>query len=313
MISFIRMIAMGMIILCHIMQYYDFVLAWWFNVGVQVFLCISGFLYGQKTIESATKFYHQRLKKLLVPYYLTLVPFAVLEFVFHPDVISLKSFLGTTVLHTTLKGAEHLWFIPTILLCYLITPLIQEYRNEYVQDRKSWCAFSILSVIGVSMFFVLFNGFFKPAWIACYIIGYAIGVNEKSSWVENIKLTILVGMIAIAGNALQIFFEYIRHISFPGCGLFYNYNHVALGVFIFLMSKQLLEHISLEKMRTIIQISDEYSYEVYLVHQLIILGPFSLLAVAKNMFVNMILVVAGIVLLAMVLKKCENAIYKVMK
>lgn len=62
-ISFIRMIAMEMIIICHIMQYYDFVLAWWFNVGVQIFLCISGFLYGQKAIENIARFYNQRIKK----------------------------------------------------------------------------------------------------------------------------------------------------------------------------------------------------------------------------------------------------------
>lgn len=62
-ISFIRMIAMEMIIICHIMQYYDFVLAWWFNVGVQIFLCISGFLYGQKAIENIARFYNQRIKR----------------------------------------------------------------------------------------------------------------------------------------------------------------------------------------------------------------------------------------------------------
>lgn len=38
-ISFIRMIAMFSIILCHFFQYYHLELAWWFNVGVQVFLC----------------------------------------------------------------------------------------------------------------------------------------------------------------------------------------------------------------------------------------------------------------------------------
>lgn len=196
---------MGMIVICHVMQYYDFVLAWWFNVGVQIFLCISGFLYGQKNIENVTKFYHKRLKKILIPYYLTLIPFAILEFVFYPNVISLKSFLGAAVLRTTLKGAGHLWFVPTILLCYLITPLMQDYRDEYVQDKKSWYAFLIFSVIGVSAFFGLFNSFFNPAWIACYIIGYALGVNERSLYTKTIKQTGLIGIVALVGNAGQIF------------------------------------------------------------------------------------------------------------
>ena len=42
-ISYIRVIAMFMIILCHFLQYYDNVLAQWFNVGVQIFLVLSGF------------------------------------------------------------------------------------------------------------------------------------------------------------------------------------------------------------------------------------------------------------------------------
>lgn len=161
--------------------------------------------------------------------------------------------------------------------------------------------------------FGLFNEFFNPAWIACYVIGYALGVNEKNLWVENIKLTRLIGIIALVGNVLQIFFQYVKRISFPGCGLFYNYNHVALGVFSFLVLKQFLEHRNLEKFGIVLQISDEYSYEVYLVHQLIILGPFSLLAVSKNMAVGIILIIAGIFLLAMVLKKGEKVIYKVIE
>ena len=312
-ICFIRMIAMEMIIICHIMQYYDFVLAWWFNIGVQIFLCISGFLYGQKAIGNIARFYNQRIKKILVPYYLTLIPFAFFEFAFCSAVISFKSLLEAIALHTTLKGAGHLWFVPTILLCYLITPLIQIYRDEYVRSKRSWYVFLSFGVISVSLFFGLFNEFFNPAWIACYVIGYALGVNEKNLWVENIKLTRLIGIIALVGNVLQIFFQYVKRISFPGCGLFYNYNHVALGVFIFLVLKQFLEHRNLEKFGIVLQISDEYSYEVYLVHQLIILGPFSLLAVSKNMAVGIILIIAGIFLLAMVLKKGEKVIYKVIE
>lgn len=38
-ISMIRAMSMVAIITCHFMQYLDIELAWWFNVGVQVFLC----------------------------------------------------------------------------------------------------------------------------------------------------------------------------------------------------------------------------------------------------------------------------------
>lgn len=41
-ISIIRVISTSFIVICHIMKYYDCELAWWFNVGVQIFLCMSG-------------------------------------------------------------------------------------------------------------------------------------------------------------------------------------------------------------------------------------------------------------------------------
>ena len=47
-ISLIRMVAMSFIIICHIFQTYGNELAWWFNVGVQIFLIISGYLYCSK-------------------------------------------------------------------------------------------------------------------------------------------------------------------------------------------------------------------------------------------------------------------------
>ena len=73
-LSLIRLYSLLLIIICHMMQYYNFVLAWWFNVGVQIFLCLSGYLYGQRIIEKPVDFLHQRLEKILPPYYLTLIP-----------------------------------------------------------------------------------------------------------------------------------------------------------------------------------------------------------------------------------------------
>ena len=68
-ISLLRLIAMLFIVLCHFFQYYDVELAWWFNVGVQMFFCISGFLYANKKIDSAIDFITRNLQKILIPYF----------------------------------------------------------------------------------------------------------------------------------------------------------------------------------------------------------------------------------------------------
>ncbi|RHV39241.1 acyltransferase [Ruminococcus sp. OM05-10BH] len=306
-ISLIRFLSMLMIISCHIMQYYDLELAWWFNVGVQIFLCISGFLYGQKNIEDATDFYNKRFKKILIPYYLVFIPFGIIEFIFARDVFSTKAFAMGLILCSTIKGAEHLWFIPTILMCYLITPLLQGYRNKCVEGKRTIVIFTVLGVIITS---VLIQGFttFNPAWICCYLIGYALGMNEKGKYIRGKVLMAITGIIAVAGNAVQIYCDYIASIDFSGFGIIKNYNHVMLGVFIFLLLKVIFEKVDLNGIGKLLKLSDAYSFEVYLVHQLLILGPFSLMALTGYSLINILIVLLGICVLTLLLKKAEQIV-----
>ena len=43
-ISIIRIISTVFIVTCHIQQHYNIGLCWWFNVGVQIFFFMSGYL-----------------------------------------------------------------------------------------------------------------------------------------------------------------------------------------------------------------------------------------------------------------------------
>lgn len=48
-------------------------MAWWLNVGVQIFLFMSGFLISSKDINNFYKFIKERLKKILIPIYLSIL------------------------------------------------------------------------------------------------------------------------------------------------------------------------------------------------------------------------------------------------
>ena len=50
-IGFARLLAMISIVICHVFQALESPLCYYFNVGVQVFLFISGYLYGKKRIS----------------------------------------------------------------------------------------------------------------------------------------------------------------------------------------------------------------------------------------------------------------------
>jgi hypothetical protein len=62
-IAYVRLFAMLCILTCHIFQTLGNELAWWFNIGVQIFLFISGFLYGQKVYNSPLLILKKQFKK----------------------------------------------------------------------------------------------------------------------------------------------------------------------------------------------------------------------------------------------------------
>ena len=313
-ISAIRMIALVFIITCHIMQFLDFELAWWFNVGVQIFLCISGYLYGQKKSEDLTLFYYRRFKKILIPYYIVYIVSGIIEFIFARDYFNVLRFGGGFVCRTTIAGGEHLWFVPVILFCYVITPILNSYRDKYINSEKSLWTGTILSVFVVSVFGSLYGSFFNPARLSCYVIGYAIGINEDKKLLNEKWLFYIFGVACLLGNGIQLYCDYVSRISLPGYyatayRYFQNYNHVCLGVFLFLVMKRMFKYVTFGAcFLKLLKTTDNYSYEIYLVHQFLILGPFSLMALTPILPFNIAIIVIGIGILAWVLKRFENMI-----
>lgn len=78
MLSLLRVLAMGSIVVCHILQTLGNNWAWVFTIGVQVFLVLSGYLYGHKVINKWIPWFISRLKKLYIPYIIFVLFFLVL-------------------------------------------------------------------------------------------------------------------------------------------------------------------------------------------------------------------------------------------
>lgn len=72
-ISYLRVAAMMSIVACHFMQALGSHWAWVFNVGVQVFLLISGYLYGHKHIDNWREWFGKRVVRIYIPYLLFIV------------------------------------------------------------------------------------------------------------------------------------------------------------------------------------------------------------------------------------------------
>lgn len=311
-LSFIRLISVCLIVLCHIFSYFGNELSQWFNVGTQLFLCISGYLYGWKEIKDCKSFYLRRFTKILIPFYIVLIPAVLINY--FTGKIDIITGMRSLLLSITFKGGGHLWFVPTILFCYVITPILQSFYNS-CKKRSTLILITILGIQIITLFCLEFASFYPGPWIACYLLGYAIGVNEKNSFYKW-KHILICFAILTSMNLLQIYIDYGLHLQVTGIiGKVYvywkNFNHVWMGTFLFCLMKCLFDRIRFStNMKKILDISDSCSYEVYLVHQFIILGPFSLLGIFSSLWiVNLIITFAGIILLTWIVKQIEKIVW----
>ena len=304
-ISIIRFIALIMIIACHFCQYYGLELAWWLNVGVQVFLCISGFLYGRRKTGDVMGFYFRRFRKILIPYYNVVAVFALFMFAFRGG-IPLPDLGRMLIMTGTVSGGGHLWFVPTILFCYVITPLLEKaFELPFVRGRVSFAFVTLMSMAVAALFCMGFAEGYDQTCIVCYIIGYALGANSIGGYFKEGALRLFFALLALM-NAAQIYFDYIKHPVLSGgllsvYELWSRYNHVWLGVFLFLLLKKLFAGAG--KGEKLLNLLDAYSYETYLVHQFFILGPFSLPGAVSVTALAVPLTLVCIAFAAFVLKK----------
>ncbi|WP_314293363.1 acyltransferase family protein [Fusobacterium periodonticum] len=197
-ISLLRMLAVISIIFCHSFEYSSSIFpnkGWilksignYLANGVQIFLIISGFLYGNslnnisgKNEENSfldskvrIKFLIKNSLKILKDYWIYCL-FVIFPVYYFKDLLVLnrKEILGILVTSDVINGVHHLWFIPYILFCYFLTPYLFDIK-EYLKTKSK--KIFIIGLMFVLFIIIIFSNFFKfyfvPEWICCYIIGF---------------------------------------------------------------------------------------------------------------------------------------------
>ena len=317
-ISIVRVLAFLSIITCHIMQYYDCELAWWFNVGVQVFLYLSGYLYGRKEIKDEMEFYRKQFIKILVPYYVVIVFAIIVQLLFLKNEISVIRIAKAVLCYGTLSGGEHLWFVPTILFCYLLTPLFDKVNDSIFKKQNPLIYFSIV-IIALSVIIKLFVPYFNSAWVVCFYLGHIFGKNEVKQKINHNVCKGIIYFGAICLVSVQIVVSYILKFELTGLaktlfGVMCNYGHTFLGISVVLIQLDIFRgrNIAHIVMR-LINFLDFISYEGYLVHQFFILGPFSLLAVIGQPIIAVIVILFVTFFFGFFIKVISDRIKNVIK
>ena len=291
-ISFVRFMAVLLIIGCHLLQHiYISNLAWVFNVGVQIFLVVSGYLYGGGSrynviTRDPVSFIKKNAVKILSKY---ITFWIILLFVLSITKSGGSGFpeaFQWLVFQEPVKGYGHIWFIPYILLCYCLTPILLCYFRTLEKAKDVYYLIALL--IGVEIVFDFFIVYFNPAWINCYIVGLYMGMNsfpaESKHEKKQLLFTGLICMIALFVNCIRFWMKYCD-IRIDGYWntiyqRFTNYAHVLLGISVFLICYLLFSLFSSQrkceiKRYPLLDISDKYSFDIFFVHPFFISGALS--------------------------------------
>lgn len=315
-ISVIRGIAVCMIVSCHIFQGLHIELAWWMNVGVQIFLCMSGWLYGKKNIGSTKKWYIRRYLKIMIPMWVMLTMVLIVLKFTHTGSYSIfsaiASYLGIAGFQT-IPELTHTWFITYILFCYLITPLLEKIDITNNTSQLKFTGSLVGIIVCLEVLYVGKIIGMLPQYVSVYVIGYYMARNEyiNGKDIRSIYMK-LFGMLTITLFPVRLFVQY-GNIKVENAyweilrGQIMGWHHLLIGISLFLVMLTFFEKRNM-KLSKLIDWLDNYSYYIYLVHQIFILNTFSLLHITDFLILNLVIILFAIIIASMILEKITHII-----
>lgn len=303
-ISYIRVLAMISIVLCHVfmclrLKYNDDFryLSLSLNVGVQVFLCISGFLYGKKDVADWNKWFKQRFHKIFVPYLILVICVVLLDIILG-NVHSLGCYVeygvglsgfawagGPGWIHSLLA---HTWFITAICLAYLITPILQILKRK-AEIRPAFAFILLLIVLiigyGGGYFFDVKVVRIISSWILLYSFSYFYACITPT-----IQKWIRIALLAFFVLSLSLLSKNDFHEIFESC--VYQITHDIGGLVILTFGIVLLRNIA-KNLPKPIKLLDDYSFSIYLVHYPILIICFGWFY--PNLWISILVSLIGLV------------------
>lgn len=271
------------------------------NFAVPLFLAISGFFIGKKTIEDKQN-YVAFIKKQVPRVYL---PMLVWSF----PVVLLWIYKGQNILLAVGKSMAGMafgpyYFIPLIFQLYLLHPIIKKLALKPILGGG---ILLIINAISVLLLIYVFGKKSLPIvlavgpfiyWVIFYFIGVYLSDNKRgySLWVSVVF--IVVGFVVQMCES-----KYLMLIGQVGVGLKLSSWTYAAGMVLLLFSSKMEKVLSSDNaiFRTIVKIG-EFSFGIYLAHVYVLLFRNSF-PMNESWPVSFILVAVLTTALVMVLRK----------
>lgn len=313
-VAFLRVVSMFMIIICHLGTYYNMsFIGQFFQVGVHIFLFMSGYLYAHKYIKNYFSWMKNRISRIVLPTYVFFLIIVIINICLgnHSDKLSYLlygtqleglSHIITSMQYTGILGASHTWFITAILGCYVLLVAIKKNERKYENISK------FLLVIFVIAGMILGQFYIRTDYFIIYLMGYVYGkhifMEDCSSQCLARKVFFSIGCILL-GMGIRLIG--IRFFDDTVLYLYYiipcSYIVLTLGVFYFV---KLIERWNDAVLKwtdsKVWNRLDHSSFYVYLTHYMFLVGPYELLNTFNNCKIGLLIYFVIIFASAEVLK-----------
>lgn len=289
--TYIRIIAMASIVLCHVVQHhpnlYVQMSSQFFNIGVQIFFCLSGFLLGYKgNMRPIGTWYKKRMKRIYIPWLLFVAVLAIIHLCKGNNIFTwnwLRLLFGLQGTEVGVPGAGHTWFITSLLLCYALTPLL----NACIQRVKPRITCILLAIAPITFAFFPINVFTLICPVCWYGIAYIAGQKYSERWLNqrNGVIALLIALSALIIRFVVRFFTENPIVYYKLC---VNYTQFVAAAGIMLFLAVLLKDTRVGRFCSYIS---DISFELYLYHYMLCVGPISIFALGLPWIWSAILVV----------------------
>jgi peptidoglycan/LPS O-acetylase OafA/YrhL len=292
--TWLRVASMLLILLCHYCAACDVPAVTMpsqiFNIGVQLFFILSGFLVGYKGISRPyTKWYLKRVKRIFVPYWLFLAALVGVHVAKGLDIFTtdwLLLVLGCQGSVVGVLGAEQTWFISVLLLCYLLSPAILWTNKKLLQLNNKGIT---IGAYGTVCALPILYAVAEPDWvytlltpvslyaIACVYGGY---YRKNNGYTRSPKLLLWSFAVIAAAFSLRFASRALIDGTIWYTRIIVPYTHMVAAAAIWLSFETVFQTDCAPPKA--IQFAGDLSFEIYLWHYMFVVGPVSIFAMVNN-------------------------------
>ena len=307
--DYIRIFAMIVIILCHYFQVLNYYSAFsWLNIGVQIFFVLSAKLLCEKDLTTRNQvlsFYKTRILRICLPVWIYLICLVPMLYLvgrgpdFSAVVLYLLGMAGFAP--SGILGLGHFWYITVLLLCYLLVPILN-YIDRISTQTHPLRAFLLKAMPSavVVLLFAMTPWMYFGVNIALFVAAYFYFRSHKHNreWDKNLSFRLLP--FALLAILSILYINKLTEIDAQLYELIYTSAKSVIGMLLFALLHLLFSRFMDVRFSRLTTVLSNTSYEVYIVHQFILLSLLEYVPIfSKNGLINqLVFFVASLLLIA---------------